>query len=100
DSDGGRAWKREMMANALAGDGLPELEEFEVLRRDAAKIAVLSSRVLHRRPGRAPEFFCFDVDVTDKKRAEEEVALRQAELGHASRLSTLGSIIAALSPAN
>jgi PAS domain S-box-containing protein len=97
DSNGARAWKRQMMADALAGAGLPGLEEFEVLRRDGAKIAVLSSLVLHRRPGRPPEFFCFDVDVTDKKRAEEEVALRQAELAHASRLSTLGQMIAALS---
>lgn len=91
------AAERKIMADALGGGELPNVDEYEVTRRDGAKITVLSSLILHRRPGRPPEFFCFDVDVTDKKRAEEELALRQAELAHASRLSTLGQMVAALS---
>lgn len=96
-SDATAAAERQVMANALLGEALPEPEEYEVARRDGAKITVLSSLILHKRPGRAPEFFCFDVDVTDKKRAEEELALRQTELVHASRLSALGQMVAALS---
>jgi PAS domain S-box-containing protein len=96
-TEAARATERQVLDDALEGASLPKPEEFEFLRRDGVKITVLSSRVLHRRPGRTPEFFCFDVDVTDKKRAEEELALRQAELAHASRLSTLGQMVAALS---
>ena len=47
--------------------------------------------------GKQPEFFCFDIDVTDRKRAEEELAQRHAELLHASRLSTVGQMVAEIS---
>ena len=72
-------------------------KKLEVVRRDGSKIAIIASRVVHSRPGKPPEFFCFDVDVTERKRAEEELAIRQAELLHASRLTTVGQMVAELS---
>lgn len=89
--------ERRIMAEALATGRVQPAEEVEVLRRDGRRIWVYASRVLHARPGRPPEFFCFDVDITDRKRAEEELALRQAELLHAARLSSVGQMVAALS---
>jgi two-component system cell cycle sensor histidine kinase/response regulator CckA len=89
--------ERRIMAEALRTGKPPGAEEVEVVRRDGAKITVFASRVVHPRAGKPPEFFCFDVDVTDRKRAEEELAVRQAELLHASRLSTVGQMVAEIS---
>jgi PAS domain S-box-containing protein len=92
-----RPYERQLIADALREVDLPEPEEVEVVRRDGTKITIYTMRILHRRTGRAPEFFRFDVDVSDRKRAEQELALRQTELFHNARLSTLGQMIAALS---
>jgi PAS domain S-box-containing protein len=89
--------ERELLAESTRSGASPIAEELELFRRDGSLITVFSSRVLHPRPGRPPEFFCFDVDVTERKRAEEELAMRQAELLHASRLTTVGQMVAELS---
>jgi PAS domain S-box-containing protein len=92
-----RESERKIMAEALRTGKPPGAEEVEVVRRDGSKITVFASRVVHPRAGRPSEFFCFDVDISDRKRAEEELALRQAELLHASRLSTVGQMVAEIS---
>jgi two-component system sensor kinase FixL len=69
----------------------------ELVTQGGRRVWVYVSRILHARPGQPPEFFCFDVDVTDRKRAEDELAVRQAELLHAARLSSVGQMVAALS---
>jgi len=92
-----RALVRRIMAEALRTGKPPAAEEVDVVRRDGSKITVFASRVVHPRSGRQPEFFCFDVDISDRKRAEEELALHQAELLHASRLSTVGQMVAEIS---
>lgn len=92
-----RDLERRIMAESLRTGKPPDSEEVDVVRRDGAKMTVFASRVVHPRTGRTPEFFCFDVDITDRKRAEEELALRQTELLHASRLSTVGQMVAEIS---
>jgi two-component system sensor kinase FixL len=47
--------------------------------------------------GRVEQIIGTAQDVTDWKQAEEELAVRQAELLHASRLTTVGRMVAALS---
>lgn len=89
--------ERRVMAEALRAGGATPVGELEATRRDGERIWIVCSRIVHPRAGRAPEFFCFDVDVTDKKRAQEELAARQSELLHAARLSTVGEMVAALS---
>ena len=89
--------ERAIMIEAMRSGASPTAEEIDLLRRDGSTITVFSSRVAHPRSGRPPEFFCFDVDVTERKRAEEELAIRQAELLHASRLTTVGQMVAELS---
>jgi two-component system cell cycle sensor histidine kinase/response regulator CckA len=92
-----RGAERRIMSESLRTGKPPGAEEVEVVRADGSKITVFASRVVHPRPGKSPEFFCFDVDITEKKRAEEELARRQAELLHASRLSTVGQMVAEIS---
>jgi PAS domain S-box-containing protein len=89
--------ERAIMIEAMHSGASPTAEEIDLLRRDGSKITVFSSRVAHPRSGRPPEFFCFDVDVTERRRAEQELAIRQAELLHASRLTTVGQMVAELS---
>lgn len=89
--------ERRIMAVAVRTGQVPAAEEVEVVRKDGTRAQIIASRILHRRRGKPPEFFCFDVDITDRKRAEEELAARQSELLHASRLSTVGQMVAALS---
>jgi len=96
-SESTRDVERQIMADGLRSGRTPAADEVEVIRRDGSKMTVFSSRIVHSRPGRSPEFFCFDVDVTERKRAEEELAIRQAELLHASRLTTVGQMVAELS---
>jgi PAS domain S-box-containing protein len=92
-----RGEERRIMAEALRTGKLPPAQEVEMRRRDGSTISIFASRILHPRPGKPPEFVCFDVDTTDLKRAEKELALRQAEWLHAARLSTVGEMVAALS---
>jgi two-component system sensor kinase FixL len=92
-----RTEERQIMAEAIATGQVVPAQEVEVVTRDGLRVCIIASRILHARPGRPPEFFCFDVDITDRKRAEEELALRQAELLHAARLSSVGQMVAALS---
>ena len=92
-----RDQERRKIVQALLTGQAPPAREVEVVCQDGCRVWVYASRVLHARPGRPPEFICFDVDITDRKRAEEELAVRQAELLHAARLSSVGQMVAALS---
>ncbi|HCZ13806.1 MAG TPA: hypothetical protein DHV85_04225 [Candidatus Accumulibacter sp.] len=69
-------------------------EELFLMRKDGSRVAVFSSHVLVQIPGRAPEMFCIDVDLTERNRAaaeleqhrhhlEELVHSRTAELAEA-----------------
>jgi two-component system sensor kinase FixL len=89
--------ERRKIAHVFLTAQAPPAREVEVIGQDGCRVWVFASRVLHARPGRPPEFFCFDVDITDRKRAEEELAQRQTELLHAARLSSVGQMVAALS---
>ena len=54
--------------------------EFALMRKDQTRVEVLSSHAVVRLPGRAAELFCIDVDLSDRKRAEAELARLNAEL--------------------
>lgn len=89
--------ERRLMASAVNDGEDPPASELEVRNSRGESVYIYSSRILHPRPGKSPEFFCFDVDISDRKRAESELGIRQAELLHASRLSAVGEMVAALS---
>lgn len=75
-----REEERRIMDQALGTGSLPAVSEVELVRNDGAKVTILANRVLHPRPGKEPEFFCFDVDVTERKRQEEQLRQKSDEL--------------------
>lgn len=92
-----REGERQLMDEIVRTGVVPQTEEVPVVSRNGQHLWVYANRVLHPRPGKPPEFFCFDVDITARKLAEEELATRQVELLHAARLSTMGQMVATLS---
>lgn len=88
---------RELVAGTGRKPGVTHSQELEVERRDGEKRLVHSSHVLQHRPGKPPELFCFDVDISERLRYEEALAQRQAELMHVSRLTTVGQMVATIS---
>ncbi len=75
-----REEERRIMDQALGTGSLPAASEVELVRNDGAKVTILANRVLHPHPGKEPEFFCFDVDVTERKRQEEQLRQKSEEL--------------------
>jgi diguanylate cyclase (GGDEF)-like protein/PAS domain S-box-containing protein len=62
----------------IAESGQPRpMEELLLMRKDGTHIPVYSSHVIIQRPGRPTELFCLDIDLTERKRAEE--ALKESE---------------------
>ena len=59
--------------------------ELSLMRKDGSRISVISSHAIVQIPGKLPELFCVDVDITDRKRAESELA------GYRSHLEELVS---------
>ena len=51
--------------------------EMALMRSDGSRVAVFSSHAIVQIPGNDPELFCFDIDLTQRKQAEE--ALRESE---------------------
>ena len=52
--------------------------EMSLIRRNGSPVEVFTSHAIVQMPGRAPELFCFDIDLTERKRAEEEIRKRDA----------------------
>ncbi|HRD95942.1 MAG TPA: PAS domain S-box protein [Rubrivivax sp.] len=67
---------RQMMAT---GQPIPTAE-LSLMRKDGSRADVLSSHALVRVPGQAPEMFCVDVDLRERKRAEQELAQHRDHL--------------------
>ena len=47
--------------------------ELSLLRKDGSRVVVLSSHAVFRFPGREPELFCIDVDLTELRRIEKDL---------------------------
>jgi diguanylate cyclase (GGDEF)-like protein/PAS domain S-box-containing protein len=61
---------------AESGQSIPAAE-LSLMRKDGTRVTVYSSHSVVSIPGRQPELFCLDVDLTERKRMEE--ALRESE---------------------
>lgn len=55
--------------------------EMSLVRRNGSHVNVYASHAIVQMPGRAPELFCFDIDLTERKRAEEKVRERDQIFG-------------------
>jgi PAS domain S-box-containing protein len=81
----------EMRHMQETGQTIPS-SELSLLRKDGSRVSVFSSHAIVRVPGRAPEMFCMDIDLTDRKQAEEERRQLQAQLLQAQKMDSLGSL--------
>ena len=77
--------------------------EISLMRKDGSRVDVFSSHAYVHVPGRPPEMFCLDIDITERKRAEldiktlnanleERVQRRTADLEAANQLLTQAKI--------
>ena len=54
--------------------------ELSLMRKDGSRVDVFSSHALMQSPGRPPELFCIDIDLTERKRAEQRLRLQGSAL--------------------
>lgn len=95
--DGERERAVERLATLLQGDSLRN-EEWEIVRKDGERrIIALSSSFVESGHQQPQLIIAPAQDITERRRNAEELALRQAELRHVSRLNTVGQMVAALS---
>ena len=81
--------KAEMSRMAETGEVIPAAE-LELMRKDGSPISVYSSHALVHVPGVDPEFFCIDIDLTDRNRSEQEVREASMRLREAIRAAKVG----------
>lgn len=61
---------RENLERMLEGGGI-ENGEMELMRKDGSRVPVYSSHTVLRRPDGAPELFCVDIDLSERKAHED-----------------------------
>lgn len=66
------------------GEPMP-LSELSLVRKDGSLVSVISSRAIVKTPDRPCEFFCFDIDITERKRLE-------AQLLRTQRMESIGTL--------
>ncbi len=72
--------ERWLMDEALRTGKLPPAGEVDVINQDGQRLKVYASRILSAHPGREPEFFCFDVDITELRQANEALHASERRL--------------------
>ena len=89
-----RSEVRQSVATMLETERAIPTSELSLMRKDGSRVDVISSHAIVRVPGRAPELFCVDIDISHRKQIESEletyrnhleelVANRTAELAEA-----------------
>ena len=61
-------------------------------RKDGALVEVHSSHVYLDIPGRQPEFYCIDFDLTERRESEAIQALLQSQLRESQKMEALGTL--------
>jgi diguanylate cyclase (GGDEF)-like protein/PAS domain S-box-containing protein len=69
---------------AATGQPIPAAE-LSLMRKDGSRVAVYSSHAIIAGPGRAQELFCLDIDLTERKLAEDELRRAKESLESANR---------------
>ena len=66
--------------------------ELSLMRKDGSRVAVFSSHTIVQLPGREPELFCIDIDISKRKQAEEEQGRLQTQLIQAQKMESVGRL--------
>ncbi|MFZ4441075.1 MAG: PAS domain S-box protein [Syntrophales bacterium] len=61
---------------AETGQPIPAAE-LSLMRKDGSRLAVFSSHTIVQIPGQKQELFCIDIDMTDRKQAEQDRVARE-----------------------
>ncbi len=64
--------KQAIKRMAETGEAIPS-SELSLMRKDGSRVSVYSSHAIVKIPGHPQELFCFDIDLTNYKRAEAEI---------------------------
>lgn len=79
-------------ADMLAsGQAIPSAE-LVLQHKDGRPVHVHSGHVLLQRPGRAPEFFCIDFDLSERRQAEASRHRLEAQLRDMQKMEALGTL--------
>ena len=78
------------MQQMIESDEAIPAGELLLQRKDGSRVPVFSSHALLKPMGRQPELFCLDIDLTERKSAEEQRINLEKQLLHAQKLESLG----------
>ena len=73
------AVREDIRHGARTGE-MPPPSELLLLHKDGFLVPIFSSHVAVKQPGREPEIFCMDINLTERKQAEKELQKRMNEL--------------------
>lgn len=74
-----RPFVREAIRTGAETGVMPAPAEFILMRRDGTSVPVFSSHAVIGLPGRDPEMYCIDIDLSSLKDAESELRRRERE---------------------
>jgi len=81
----------EMQEMAESGQPIPS-GELLLMHKDGSRVPVISHHTIVRVPGREQELFCLDVDITERKQAEEERENLRKQLNQAQKMESVGRL--------
>jgi diguanylate cyclase (GGDEF)-like protein/PAS domain S-box-containing protein len=79
-----RSGVREAMRQMFASGQPIPAGELSLMRKDGSRVDVFSSHAHVHVPGQAPEMFCLDIDLTERKRLEEALRFTRTSVEAAS----------------
>ena len=71
--------RQAMRRMAETGEAIPA-SELSLLRKDGSRIAVFSNHTTVQIPGKPQELFCIDIDISERKKAEEALLRSEQKL--------------------
>lgn len=73
--------------------GIPHpASELQLMHKDGSRVPVFSCHMVLTYDEQPPELYCFDLELTDIKRAEEERRKLQEQLAQSQRLESIGQL--------